>query len=82
MSSSLDGTCKIRGQLLLRSHPERGALEWMCVFITAVPSTKLFAWGEGDSGYCKWFLHPCIPATLRHKPSVAHAPWASRSPPV
>ena len=22
----------------------------MCVFITAVPITKLFAWGEGDSG--------------------------------
>ena len=22
----------------------------MCVFITAVPSTNLFAWGEGDSG--------------------------------
>ena len=22
----------------------------MCVFITAVPSVKLFAWGEGDSG--------------------------------
>jgi hypothetical protein len=22
----------------------------MCVFITAVPMTKLFAWGEGDSG--------------------------------
>jgi len=21
-----------------------------CVFITAVPITKLFAWGEGDSG--------------------------------
>ena len=21
-----------------------------CVFITSVPSTKLFAWGEGDSG--------------------------------
>jgi len=22
----------------------------MCVFITAVPITKLFAWGEGDRG--------------------------------
>ena len=22
----------------------------VCVFITAVPITKLFAWGEGDSG--------------------------------
>ncbi len=22
----------------------------MCVFITAVPIIKLFAWGEGDSG--------------------------------
>ena len=22
----------------------------LCVFITAVPITKLFAWGEGDSG--------------------------------
>ena len=22
----------------------------VCVFITAVPTTKLFAWGEGDSG--------------------------------
>jgi hypothetical protein len=22
----------------------------VCVFITAVPNTKLFAWGEGDSG--------------------------------
>jgi len=22
----------------------------MCVSITAVPITKLFAWGEGDSG--------------------------------
>ena len=22
----------------------------MCVFITAVPVTKLFTWGEGDSG--------------------------------
>jgi hypothetical protein len=22
----------------------------VCVFITTVPSTKLFAWGEGDSG--------------------------------
>ena len=22
----------------------------MCVLITAVPITKLFAWGEGDSG--------------------------------
>jgi hypothetical protein len=25
-------------------------LEEVCVFITAVPITKLFAWGEGDSG--------------------------------
>jgi hypothetical protein len=23
---------------------------WVCVFITAVPIIKLFAWGEGDSG--------------------------------
>jgi hypothetical protein len=23
---------------------------FVCVFITAVPITKLFAWGEGDSG--------------------------------
>jgi len=24
--------------------------EGVCVFITAVPITKLFAWGKGDSG--------------------------------
>jgi hypothetical protein len=23
---------------------------YVCVFITAVPITKLFAWGKGDSG--------------------------------
>jgi hypothetical protein len=23
---------------------------WVCVFFTAVSITKLFAWGEGDSG--------------------------------
>jgi hypothetical protein len=23
---------------------------WVCVFITAVPNTKLCAWGEEDSG--------------------------------
>jgi hypothetical protein len=29
---------------------ERECTDSMCVFITAVPITKLFAWGEGDSG--------------------------------
>ena len=28
----------------------RECTDSMCVFITAVPITKLFAWGEGDSG--------------------------------
>ena len=28
----------------------RDASRRVCVFITAVPVTKLFAWGEGDSG--------------------------------
>jgi hypothetical protein len=31
-------------------HHRTMPLGWMSVFITAVPITKLFAWGEGDSG--------------------------------
>ena len=30
--------------------PPRAELLKVCVFITAVPLIKLFAWGEGDSG--------------------------------
>jgi hypothetical protein len=26
------------------------ACRYLCVFITVVPITKLFAWGQGDSG--------------------------------
>ena len=31
-------------------HDSQGVRLPLCVFITAVPVTKLFAWGEGDSG--------------------------------
>jgi hypothetical protein len=31
----------------------RDVIVSVCVFITAVPITKLFAWGEGDSGRMK-----------------------------
>ncbi len=41
----------------MRAAPDCKAVRWgvgrgvkLCVFITAVPITKLFAWGEGDSG--------------------------------
>jgi hypothetical protein len=39
--------------VLLSSREHIAAGVWqlgVCVFITAVPNTKLFAWGEEDSG--------------------------------
>ncbi len=33
-----------------RERHRRGSPDTVCVFITEVPITKLFEWGEGDSG--------------------------------
>jgi hypothetical protein len=46
--------------------PARG--NHVCVFITAVPITKLFAWGEGDSGT----MIRTRPATLFPHPRAAN----------
>ena len=43
----------VEGVMPEMNNPERGSScgwTWECVLITAVPITKLFAWGEGDSG--------------------------------
>jgi len=37
---------------ILPFHHSLSYCSTVCVFITEVPITKLFAWGEGDSGAC------------------------------
>jgi len=41
----------------------------VCVFNTAVPITKLFAWGEGDSG------GHVLRGAKGAQPLITHTPW-------
>jgi len=47
--------------------PARG--NHVCVFITAVPITKLFAWGEGDSGghVLRGACHTCVVEVVKSR---------------
>ena len=44
----------------------RDASRRVCVFITAAPVTKLFAWGEGDSGGHVLRAEACVVGPVRN----------------